>query len=49
MVVDENYANEMADLFNRLRLDLPPDLTALREGLEVVRIADAIYRETGAL
>ena len=48
LVVDENYANEMADLFNRLRLDLPPDLTALREGLEVVRIADAIYREAGA-
>lgn len=44
LVVDENYRNEMADILQRLRTDSPPDYRALREGLEVVRIADAIYR-----
>jgi predicted dehydrogenase len=43
LVVDENYANEMKDVFKRLRENIPPDDTSLREGLEVVRIADAIY------
>ena len=44
LVVDENYSNEITDLLNRLRLDAAPDFKALREGLAVVRIADAIYR-----
>jgi predicted dehydrogenase len=47
LVVDENYRNEMADLLSRLRTDAIPDYRALREGLEVVRIADAIYRTAG--
>ncbi len=47
LVVDENYTNEMADVFDRLRFNLPLDLTALREGLAVVRIADAIYHQDG--
>lgn len=44
LVVDENYRNELTDILKRLRNDLAPDYTALREGLEVVKIADAIYR-----
>ncbi len=44
LVVDENYRNEMADLLSRLRQGMAPDYHALREGLEVVRVADAIYR-----
>jgi predicted dehydrogenase len=47
LVVDENYRNEMADLLARLRSAAVPDYRALREGLEVVRIADAIYRTAG--
>jgi predicted dehydrogenase len=45
LVVDENYINEMADLLARLRTNAQPDYTALREGLAVVSIADAIYKE----
>ena len=48
LVVDENYRNEMAGILQRLRADTPPDYRALREGLEVVRIADAIYRSDEA-
>ena len=44
LVVDENYRNEIADLLSRLRRGAAPDYTALREGLEVVRVADSIYR-----
>ena len=43
LVVDENYINELADLLQMLRMDAPPDYTALREGLAVVHIADAVY------
>jgi len=45
LVVDENYANEMADILTRLRSNAPPDYKALREGLAVVSIADAIYQK----
>jgi predicted dehydrogenase len=45
LVVDENYSNEIADILERLRTNATPDYTALREGLAVVRIADAIYRK----
>jgi predicted dehydrogenase len=45
LIVDENYSNEMADILQRLRTDDPPDYTALREGLAVVKISDAIYRK----
>jgi predicted dehydrogenase len=48
LVVDENYRNEMEDILRRLRTDAPPDFRALREGLEVIRIADAIYRSDEA-
>lgn len=44
LVIDENYRNEMASMLSRLRNGLAPDYRALREGLEVVRIADAVYR-----
>jgi predicted dehydrogenase len=44
LVVDENYSNEMADILKRLRGNAPANYTALREGLAVVSIADAIYR-----
>jgi predicted dehydrogenase len=44
LVVDENYVNEMADILERLRTNAPPDYTALREGLAVVNISNAIYR-----
>jgi predicted dehydrogenase len=46
LVVDENYANEMADILARLRTNVLPDYTALREGLAVVSITDAIYRKS---
>jgi predicted dehydrogenase len=45
LVIDENYANEMADILSRLRQNASPDYKALRQGLEVVRIADAIYQD----
>lgn len=49
LVVDENYANEMADILARLRTNATPDYTALREGLAVVTIAHAIYQKASAL
>jgi predicted dehydrogenase len=49
LVADENYANEMADLFARLREEGPPDLTRLEEGLAVVRTVDSVYRSAGWL
>ncbi|MEO8288167.1 MAG: Gfo/Idh/MocA family oxidoreductase [Chloroflexota bacterium] len=44
LVVDENYRNEMADLLANLREGSGPDYRALQEGLQVIRITDAIYR-----
>lgn len=44
LVVDDNYRAELRDLLSRLRMRCAPDFGALMEGLEVVRIADAIYR-----
>jgi predicted dehydrogenase len=44
LVIDENYANEMLEILSRLRADTPADYRNLREGLAVVRIADAIYK-----
>ncbi len=48
LVEDENYTNEMADIFARLRSNASPDYTALREGLAVVKISDAIYKSSAA-
>jgi predicted dehydrogenase len=45
LVVDENYSNEMTDILQRLRTNAPPDYSALREGLVVVSITDAVYRK----
>lgn len=43
LVVDENYRSEMADMLAKLREDRTPDYRALHEGLQVVRILDALY------
>lgn len=48
LVADENYRNEMGDLLTRLREHMAPDYRVLHEGLEVVRITDAIYRTAHA-